>query len=180
MTAAPPAAVDIFRDRREATEPISFTPIGIIHSEHTVPEETPIQPIYATGCQGRLIVEPEYADGLKDIEAFSHLYLIYHLDRAPQPKLLVQPFLQDKPHGVFATRSPRRPNPIGMSIVRLIRREGNTLFLEDVDILDGTPILDIKPYTARFDRIEGTRNGWQDEVSEETARKRGRRGYTPH
>jgi len=77
--------------------------------------------------------------------------------------------------GVFATRAPCRPNPIGLSVVRLVRREGNVLYLDGVDVLDGTPLLDIKPYTARFDHIETTRNGWQDEVDDETARRRGRR-----
>ncbi len=89
---------------------------------------------------------------------------------------MVKPFLQDVERGVFATRAPCRPNAIGLSIVKLLRRDGNTLYLDDVDVLDGTPLLDIKPYTARFDRIDGTRNGWQDEVDEETARRRGRRG----
>ena len=177
MTAARAAAAEIFRLQERTTEPVNFTPIGIIHTEHTIQEKTPIQPIYAVGCPGRLVLEPEFVEGLMDIEGFSHLYLIYDLDRAGEPKLLVKPFLQDTPHGVFATRSPRRPNPIGLSIVRLIRREGGTLFLEDVDILDGTPVLDIKPYTARFDRIDNTRNGWQDEVTEETARQRGPRAY---
>ena len=87
----------------------------------------------------------------------------------------MKPFLQDVERGVFATRAPCRPNPIGLSIVKLVRREGNVLHLDGVDVLDGTPLLDIKPYTARFDRIDGTRNGWQDEVDEETARLRGRR-----
>lgn len=158
---------------------ISYSPIGVIHSEHTRPEETPIQPIYAGGCHGRAEIDPKYAAGLKDLEGFSHVFLIYHLDRAGPAALTVKPFLQDVERGVFATRSPRRPNPIGLSIVRLLRCEQNVLHLDDVDLLDGTPLLDIKPYTARFDRIENTRNGWQDDVAEEDARKRGRRGYRP-
>jgi tRNA (Thr-GGU) A37 N-methylase len=89
----------------------------------------------------------------------------------------VKPFLQDIERGVFATRAPSRPNAIGLSIVELVSREGNILYLDDVDILDGTPLLDIKPYTAKFDRVETHRNGWQDEVDEETARRRGQRGY---
>ncbi len=154
---------------------IVYEPIGIIRSEHTRPEKTPIQPIYAQGCAGRAEVFPEYADGLRDVEGFSHIYLVYHLHRVERPQLVVKPFLQDVERGVFATRAPCRPNAIGLSIVRLVRREGNILYLEDVDVLDGAPLLDIKPYTARFDRIETTRNGWQDEVDDETAQRRGRR-----
>jgi len=156
---------------------ITYTPIGVIRSEHLVPEKTPIQPAYAKGCKGRAEVLPEFAEGLRDLEEFSHVYLLYHLHQAAPASLLVRPFLQDFEHGVFATRSPLRPNPIGLSIVELIRREGNVLYLDGVDILDGTPLLDIKPYTAKFDHVETTRNGWQDVVDEETAQRLGRRGY---
>jgi len=155
---------------------ITYRPIGVIRSERLVPEETPIQPVYAKGCTGRAEILPEFADGLRDLDGFSHIYLIYHLDRAGLARLVVKPFLQDIERGVFATRSPSRPNAIGLSIVELVRREGNVLHLDSVDILDGTPLLDIKPYTARFDTFETTRNGWQDEVDEETAQRRGRRG----
>lgn len=156
---------------------IIYRPIGLIRSEHTVAEKTPIQPVYAQGCPGRAEVFPEFADGLMDLDGFSHVYLIYSFHRAGPARLSVKPFLQDVERGVFATRAPCRPNPIGLSIVRLLRREGNVLHLDGVDILDGTPLLDIKPYIARFDHIETTRNGWQDEVDEETARRRGRRGH---
>jgi tRNA-Thr(GGU) m(6)t(6)A37 methyltransferase TsaA len=161
-----------------AQESFSYRAIGIIHSGHVAPENTPIQPVFAQGCAGQVEVFPEFAEGLRDIEGFSHLYLIYHLDRAPAAKLTVKPFLQDVERGVFATRALCRPNAIGLSIVELLRREGNTLYLDGMDILDGTPLLDIKPYTARFDRIESTRNGWQDGIDEATAQERGRRGYT--
>jgi len=157
-------------------ESIVYEPIGVIRSGHTKPEETPIQPVYSEGCQGRAEIFPEFAAGLRDLEGFSHIYLIYHMHKADAPRLVVKPFLQDVERGVFATRAPCRPNPIGLSIVKLVRCEGNILHLDGVDVLDGTPLLDIKPYTARFDRIENTRNGWQDEVDEETARLRGRRG----
>ncbi len=156
---------------------VTFTPIGVIRSEHKELSATPIQPVYAQGCLGRAEVFPQYADGLLDVEGFSHVYLIYHLHCAETPRLLVKPFLQDVEHGVFATRAPCRPNPIGLSIVRLLRREGNALHLDGVDVLDGTPLLDIKPYTARFDHVDTTSNGWQDNVNEQTARQRGRRGY---
>jgi tRNA-Thr(GGU) m(6)t(6)A37 methyltransferase TsaA len=156
---------------------ITYRPIGIIRSEHVVAEETPIQPAYAKGCKGRVDVFPEFAPGLRDVEGFSHIYLVYHFHKAGPAKLRVKPFLQDIERGVFATRAPCRPNAVGLSIVEMIRREGNVLHLEGVDILDGTPLLDIKPYTAKFDWFETARNGWQDEVEEGVARQRGRRGY---
>jgi tRNA-Thr(GGU) m(6)t(6)A37 methyltransferase TsaA len=156
---------------------ITYRPIGVIRSDHLVEDRTPIQPAYASGCRGRAEVFPPFAGGLRDLEGFSHVYLIYHFHRCGPARLLVKPFLQDVERGVFATRAPCRPNAIGLSIVELVRREGNVLYIDRVDILDGTPLLDIKPYAARFDRIEATRNGWQDEVDEETARQRGRRSH---
>lgn len=156
---------------------IRFRPIGVIHSEHVQAEATPIQPGFAADCQGRVEVSPEWAAGLHDLDGLSHIYLIYHLHQADAPKLAVKPFLQDVERGIFATRAPCRPNAIGMSIVRLLRREGSTLHIEGVDILDGTPLLDIKPYTTRFDHIQTLSNGWQDEVDEATAQRLGRRAY---
>jgi tRNA-Thr(GGU) m(6)t(6)A37 methyltransferase TsaA len=156
---------------------ITYRSIGVIHSEHIAAEKTPIQPAYARGCKVRVLVFPEFAEGLHDLEGFSHLFLLYHFDRAAPAKLTVKPFLQDVERGLFATRASCRPNAIGLSIVELLRREGNVLHIDGVDILDGTPLLDIKPYTAKFDRIETTRNGWQDEVDDVVAQQRGRRGY---
>ncbi len=156
----------------------TYKQIGVIHSEHTVAEKTPIQPVYAKGCKGHIEVFPEYALGLQDLEGFSHIYLIYHFHRSPQVKLIVKPFLQDIERGVFSTRQPYRPNAIGMSVVELIGREGNILRLDSLDILDGTPLLDIKPYTAKFDLHDVKKNGWQDDVDERTAQKRGKRGYS--
>jgi len=158
------------------SDSIAYEPIGLIRSEHTTPEETPIQPAYATGHQGRVEVLPEYAEGLRDLDGFSHVYLVYHFHVAGPAKLVVKPFLQDVERGVFATRAPCRPNPIGISIVRLKGRQGNVLHVDDLDVLNETPLLDIKPYVARFDRIEETRNGWHDGVDTETAELRGRRG----
>jgi len=137
-------------------ELLNIRPIGIIHSEHMV---------------------PEYAEGLDDLDEFSHIYLLYHLDRAGKARLKVKPFLQNIERGVFATRAPCRPNGIGMSIVRLVRREKNILHIEGVDILDGTPLLDIKPYATRFDCIQTERNGWHDEVEETEAQQRGKRNH---
>ncbi len=156
---------------------IDCKPIGIIHSEHTIAEKTPIQPVYAKGCKGQVEVFPEYARGLRDLDDFSHIYLIYHFHQSPQVKLIVKPFLQDVERGVFATRSPCRPNALGLSVVELVGVDGNILYLDNVDILDGTPLLDIKPYTAKFDLNYVKKNGWQDEVDEHTAQKRGKRGY---
>jgi len=157
--------------------PINFKPIGVVRSEHVSAQQTPIQSNYAKGCLGRAEIFPEFEEGLRDLDGFSHLYLIYQLHQAEPAKLIVKPFLQDVERGVFSTRSPCRPNAIGLSILELVRCEGNVLHLDGVDILDGTPLLDIKPYSAKFDRIETSRNGWYDEVDEETARQRGRRGY---
>jgi tRNA-Thr(GGU) m(6)t(6)A37 methyltransferase TsaA len=156
---------------------VTYRPIGVIRSPHTDPVRTPIQPVFAKGCRGRAEISPEYADGLDGLEGFSHIYLIFHLHLAGSAQLRVKPFLQDITQGVFATRAPCRPNAVGLSIVELVRREGSILHLDGVDILDGTPLLDIKPYTARFDRIEGTRNGWQDSVDDETAQMRGKRQF---
>lgn len=156
---------------------IVLTPIGIIHSEHTVPENTPIQPIYAPTCIGTVEVFPEYAEGLEDLGGFSHIYLLYHLDRSDKTRLKVKPFLQDAERGVFATRAPCRPNAIGMSIVRLTRIEGPILHVEGLDVLEGTPLLDIKPYATRFDCIQTERNGWHDEVCETEAQRLGKRGH---
>ncbi len=156
---------------------ITYKPIGVIRSEHNAAEETPIQPAYAESCEGRVEILPKFAEGLHDLEGFSHLHLIYHLHRAATRGLTVKPFLQDVERGIFATRAPWRPNPIGLSVVKLLRRESNVLHILGVDILDGTPLLDIKPYTAKFDVWKTTRNGWQDEVDDETERQRGLRGY---
>jgi len=156
---------------------IAYKSIGVIRSEHISAQETPIQPTYAKGCKGRATVFPELAEGLRDLDGFSHVVLIYHFHQAGSARLMVKPFLQDVERGVFATRAPCRPNAIGLSVVELVRREGNVLHLDGLDILDGTPLIDIKPYTARFDIFKKARNGWQDEVDEETARRLGQRGY---
>ncbi len=156
---------------------VCYRPIGVIRSEHIEADKTPIQPVYAKGCKGRAEILPEFAEGLRDLDGFSHIYLVYHFDLTSPVKLCVKPFLQDMERGVFATRAPCRPNPIGLSVVRLVKIEKTTLYLEDVDTLDGTQLLDIKPYTAKFDCIATTRNGWQDEVDETTACRFGKRGY---
>jgi tRNA-Thr(GGU) m(6)t(6)A37 methyltransferase TsaA len=169
--------------QRPRPELLTLRPIGIIHSEHHAARQTPIQPVCAEGSPGRVEVFREYAEGLDDVEGFSHLHLIYGLHRAaeaagavagPSP-LKVTPFLDDVPRGVFATRAPRRPNPIGMSIVRLVERRGTELLVEDLDVLDGTPLLDIKPYVEGFDLRVGTRGGWTERVNRDEFRRRGTR-----
>lgn len=164
-------------------EKLVLEPVGIIHSPHHEPRETPAQPVCAEGCRGRVEVFPRYADALADIEEFSHLHLIYWLHRAaevassvagPSP-LKVTPFFDDVPHGVFATRTPVRPNPLGLSTVRLVERRGTDLIVDELDVLDGTPLLDIKPYVEGFDLRIGTRGGWTERVDRETFLARGRR-----
>ncbi len=152
-------------------------PIGVIRSPHTVADQTPIQPVFAQGIPGRVEILPQYAAGLADLDGFSHIWLLYWLHRAGPARLTVRPYLQDAEHGVFATRAPTRPNPIGLSLVRLVRREGCVLHLEDVDTLDGTPLLDIKPYVPRFDYRADARTGWLEAVDEQEAQQRGRRSF---
>ncbi len=159
------------------SEPISMTSIGVIHSEHQDPAATPIQPAFAEGSQGSIELFPEYVEGLAGLEGFSHVILLYLLHKAGKPMLTVTPFLDDQPKGVFATRSPKRPNGIGLSIVRLMSIEGTSLNVENLDILDGTPLLDIKPYVPRFDYVEGAYGGWTEKVDPEAAQVRGRRGW---
>jgi len=152
-------------------------PIGLIRTPHKIPSETPIQPVFSLGIRGSVLLDPEYADGLLDLDQFSHIILIYYFHRSEGARLILKPYLQDKKHGIFATRAPHRPNPIGFSVVKLIAVEKNILHIEDVDILDETPLLDIKPYVKRFDSQDNVRSGWQDQVHEDDAKIRGRRDY---
>jgi len=135
-------------------------PIGIIHSPFKTKDECPIQGANASDSEGSVEVFIEYQDGLKDIELFSHIILLYLFDRAGEVKLIRQTFLDDEPHGVFACRHPCRPNGIGLSVVKLIKREKNVLKVGGIDVLDGTPLIDIKPYVPRFDNVPDAREGW--------------------
>lgn len=136
-------------------------PVGIIHTPFSDPGETPIQAARSRAI-GRIDIDPDFADGLMDLDGFSHIHLIYAFHRSTGFDLRVRPFLDDRMHGVFATRYPFRPNPIGMSTVRLLRCEANVLTVEGVDMLDGTPLLDIKPYVPEFDLRTNTRTGWYE------------------
>jgi tRNA-Thr(GGU) m(6)t(6)A37 methyltransferase TsaA len=143
-------------------EPIVYQPIGVIRSPFKEPRGTPIQPPAAAGIAGSVKVDPAYAEGLKDLDGFSHIILLYHFHLSRPSSLQPQPFMDDEAHGVFAMRGPSRPNTIGLSVVRLIERRENVLRIEDLDIVDGTPLLDIKPYVPHFDARDtvGVRIGW--------------------
>jgi len=139
---------------------ISFSAIGRIRSPFHHPEGMPIQSSGAKDVEGSIEVDSAYVDGLTDIEFFSHIILIYFFNRSEGFELLTKPFLDDSVHGVFATRAPRRPNSIGISTVELIKRDGNHLLIKGVDVLDGTPLLDIKPYVPKFDVFRVSSVGW--------------------
>ncbi len=144
---------------------IKYSPIGIIHSPFKTPQGTPIQPGGAKGATAEVEVYPQYAEGLEDLAGFSHIILIYHFHLTKKFSLRVKPFLDDELHGLFATRAPARPNPIGISVVRLIKIEGKILFVQDIDVVDNTPLLDIKPYVPEFDVRKVERIGWLESKS---------------
>ncbi len=132
----------------------------------------PIQPSGAKGVRGHIEVFPEFVEGLKDLDGFSHITLLYHFHRSTDFKLTVIPFMDTEPRGLFATRAPKRPNPVGLSTVRLIKVDGNLVHIENVDILDGTPLLDIKPYVPEFDHQEGYRRGWLEKAGDGVQEKK--------
>ena len=134
--------------------------IGVIHTPHRQAAGTPIQAALAEGVAGIVEVLPEFAAGLRDLEGFERIWLVYWFDQAKAVEMTVKPYLDTSERGLFATRAPSRPNPIGLSAVRLVRVSGNVLHVEGVDILDGTPLLDIKPYVPRFDVFPAERVGW--------------------
>ena len=139
---------------------IIYTPIGVIYTPFKEIDGMPIQPSGATGVAGRVEVSQEYQNGLADLDGFSHIILIYHFHQARGFSLTVTPFLDRRPRGLFATRAPKRPNPIGLSVVKLLRIETSVLFVENIDVLDQTPLLDIKPYVPEFDHFPADRIGW--------------------
>ena len=141
---------------------IELESIGTIHTEFTEIEGMPIQPTGAKGVEGSIEIKNKFKDGLKDLEDFSHIQLLYILHKVDGYMLEVKPFMDNDTHGVFATRSPKRPNRIGSSIVKLIKIEDNVLYVENIDILDGTPLIDIKPYVPQLyeDTIDELKIGW--------------------
>ena len=141
-------------------ESICYKPIGFIETPFDDREGMPIQATGGAGVRGRIRLLEEYGPGLKDLDGFSHLILIYHFHLTRDSQLVVTPFLDTTPRGVFATRSPNHPNPVGLSIVRLLEIRGTTLEIEDLDIVNGTPLVDIKPYVPVFDHREHATNGW--------------------
>lgn len=142
---------------------IEFEPIGTIYSPFDILENMPIQPTGAWDVLGEIHIREELIPGLKDLDGFSHIHLLYHFHKNDVYELTVTPFMDTVPRGLFSTRAPRRPNMIGMSIVCLEKIDGNILHIRGVDVLNGTPLLDIKPYVAKFDAPSANRFGWLDD-----------------
>jgi tRNA-Thr(GGU) m(6)t(6)A37 methyltransferase TsaA len=151
--------------------------IGTIHTPFKVLEDMPIQPKGAAETIGTVELEEQYMEGLADLEGFSHIYLLYEFHMARRTELTVIPFMDTQPRGVFATRSPLRPNHIGISIVQLIGVERNIVTVRGIDILNGSPLLDIKPYIAAFDAVQDSRSGWMQGSDEEVITKRSDRRF---
>jgi tRNA-Thr(GGU) m(6)t(6)A37 methyltransferase TsaA len=147
-----------------------YRPIGIIHSPHKSPEGTPIQPTGAKGVEGKIEIFPDYAAGLADLAGFSHIFILYHFHLSRDYSLKIKPFLDDRKRGLFATRAPSRPNPIGLSVVRLMDIKDGNLHVRDIDVVDGTPLLDIKPYVPEFDVRQVDKFGW---IGEKTGKVEG-------
>lgn len=148
---------------------LAITPIGTIHTPFKTLEGMPIQPSGAKDIVGTIVLDDQFEQGLADLIGFSHIILLYHFHRSKDYDLMVTPFLDNQKRGLFSTRAPRRPNPIGLSIVRLIKQEKNRLTIKDIDVLDGTPLIDIKPYVPKFDIKQVTAAGWL-EKSQDAAR----------
>jgi tRNA-Thr(GGU) m(6)t(6)A37 methyltransferase TsaA len=156
----------------EPMNQIVYRPIGTIRSPFKTLSGMPIQPRGAQSAAGEIVVDAAYEPGLKDIDGFSHLILIYHFHKSQGFELTVKPFLDDQHRGVFATRAPRRPNAVGLSIVTLLGRSGNVLQVGDIDVADQTPLLDIKPYVPQFDAPEASALGWLEGKAEQFREKR--------
>lgn len=139
---------------------ITYKPIGIIYSPFKSIEGVPIQPAGANGIKGEVKVFKKYLNGLMNLDGFSHIILVYHFHLSDGYSLKVIPFLKDKEQGVFATRAPKRPNQIGISVVKIEKIQGNIIYITNVDIVNGTPLLDIKPYASFFENVKNEKNGW--------------------
>ena len=157
---------------------IEFSPIGVIHSPFLEPEGMPIQPPGADGIQGTVEVFEDFRKGLKDLDGFSHIILLYLFHRSYGFHLRIVPFMDREPHGLFATRAPKRPNPIGLSVVQLDRIEDGVLHIKNVDILDGTPLLDIKPYVPEFDAQGKVRTGWLEKAKKTVSSRKSDARFT--
>lgn len=144
---------------------IEYQAIGIIHTPWSNREDMPIQPSGAESVSGTIEINEQYKKGLRDLDGFSHIILLYHLHLSKSFDLEVLPFLDTVSHGLFATRAPRRPNPIGLSIVELLQVEGNKLYIQGIDVVDGTPLLDVKPYVPHFDTPANVRSGWLEKTA---------------
>lgn len=151
---------------------IKFIQIGTIHSPFKVPRGTSIQSVAATEIKGTVEIFPQFAEGMQDMDGFSHVILIYHFHLVKETSLKVVPFMDDQMHGIFSTRAPNRPNPIGISVVRLVRIEGNILHIQDLDIVDGTPLLDMKPYVPEFDVRDAEKSGWLQKNMDQLSTKK--------
>ena len=151
---------------------IQYRPIGIIHTPFKTPTDVPIQAIGGKGVQGTIELDSEFQPALKDLDGFSHIILIFHFHLVKGFKTEVKPFLDEAPRGLFATRAPKRPNPIGISVVQLIKIEERTLYIQDLDIVDNTPLLDIKPYVPWVDSHLVERIGWLEDKKDDFVFKR--------
>jgi tRNA-Thr(GGU) m(6)t(6)A37 methyltransferase TsaA len=158
--------------------PVSIEPIGIIHSPFTMLKDMPIQPKGAGDAIGTIELQPQYVEGLADVEGFSHIYLLYYFHQAPATKLTVMPFMDTVPRGVFATRAPVRPSHLGLSVVELVSVDGGRVTVRGIDVLDGTPLLDIKPYIERFDHPGETRSGWMQAGEKDIRQRRSDERFT--
>jgi tRNA-Thr(GGU) m(6)t(6)A37 methyltransferase TsaA len=147
---------------------IEYEPIGIVHSPFKEQKGTPIQPSRAKNAEGTVEVFQEFVDGLTDLDGFSHIILLCHLHRTQGYRLKVVPYLDTQLRGLFATRAPSRPNPIGLSVVELLGIDANVLAIRGIDLLEGTPVLDIKPYVGEFDDRAQVRKGWLEHVRRQT------------
>lgn len=156
---------------------MQLTPIGTIHTPFRQIADMPVQPSGAQGVAGRIELRPELAEGLKDLAGFSHIIVLYHFHQVSRVSLTVTPFLDPQPRGVFATRAPVRPNPIGLSVLTLKAIHGSTLEVENVDMLDGTPLLDIKPYVPEFDQRTEVRLGWLQQAGGQSLTARSDRRF---
>jgi tRNA-Thr(GGU) m(6)t(6)A37 methyltransferase TsaA len=141
---------------------LMMRPIGRIRSPFTEPQGMPIQPRYAEGARGRIEIDPEYHEGLADLDGFERLWVVYVFHRSEGHALTVTPYLDRRPRGLFATRAPRRPNPVGLSCYRILSIEAGRIEVADVDAIDETPVLDLKPYVPAFDAWPASRAGWAD------------------